>query len=330
MSPPRSSKRRSSAVSSDLLPLFEYSNVINSSLDLRFILNTVLLTVMGKMLVGRGMVLVRRDGEWFEVVAAKGVDHQLLGTMLPLTKPPRKYTAVTPAGTRTRSWMRFFVDRGQVILVPIISQGSVAGFLSLAARSGGKKFSASDKHLISTLVSLSGSALEKAVMVEQLKTANRDADRKYQELNTLFELGKEFNLVLDRNKVIRLLTLSLLGQIGVGRYAMCLRDNETFEVVASRLEEGETIQEVAPQAFSLRTPERTENLVREGLDKELALQLQRMKIQAVIPMVVQNETKGVLFLGPRLRGGGEYLKEDLEFIYSLANLAIISIENARL
>ncbi len=46
-------------------------------------------------------------------------------------------------------------------------------------------------------------------------------------------------------------------------------------------------------------------------------------------MQVQNQTKGLILLGEKLRGVS-YAKEDLEFLYSLGNLAIISIENARL
>ncbi|HEY6952671.1 MAG TPA: hypothetical protein VI758_09695, partial [Bacteroidota bacterium] len=59
--------------SSDILPLFEFSNVVNSSLDLTFILDTVLLTVMGKMLVSKGLVLLKKGEGTFEVIAKKGL-----------------------------------------------------------------------------------------------------------------------------------------------------------------------------------------------------------------------------------------------------------------
>ena len=46
-------------------------------------------------------------------------------------------------------------------------------------------------------------------------------------------------------------------------------------------------------------------------------------------MHIQQKTNGMILLGERLRGG-VYLQADLEFLYSVGNLAIISIENARL
>ena len=41
--------------------LFEFSKVINSSLDLRFILSHILLTIMGKILSTKGMVLLEKS-----------------------------------------------------------------------------------------------------------------------------------------------------------------------------------------------------------------------------------------------------------------------------
>ena len=70
---------KGSADVSDVVPLFEFSNVVNSSVDLKFILGTVLLTVMGKMLVSKGMVLLKREPGEFEVVNAKGVDPLTIG-----------------------------------------------------------------------------------------------------------------------------------------------------------------------------------------------------------------------------------------------------------
>jgi len=62
---------------------------------------------------------------------------------------------------------------------------------------------------------------------------NRALDVKVQELRTLFELSKEFNAIFDREKLLKLFTFTLMGQVGAGRYAVCLRNGET---VVSRIE----------------------------------------------------------------------------------------------
>jgi phosphoserine phosphatase RsbU/P len=319
---------RDSRGASDTLALFEFSNVVNSSVDLKFILGTVLLTVMGKMLVSKGMVLLKRDPGQFEVVNAKGLDSAIVGQMLTVDGPVRSVHHIDRADT-SRPWIEFFRERGQMLVVPIMAQRRVVGLLSLGERLGGKKYSKSEHQLINSLLNLSAAAIEKAVMIEQLRDVNRSLDRKYQELNTLFDLSKEFNVILDAEKVIRLLTFSLMGQIGVSRYAFCLEDNGKLRLVASRLDQDVGPHETLRQLCALKGADLVENLTRQKRFNAVAAQLARVGIVAVVPMQIQNQVKGAVLLGEKLRGGN-YTKADLEFLYSLANLAIISIENARL
>jgi sigma-B regulation protein RsbU (phosphoserine phosphatase) len=176
---------------------------------------------------------------------------------------------------------------------------------------------------------LSAAAIEKAVMIKQLRDVNRSLDRKYQELNTLFDLSKEFNVILDADKVIRLLTFSLMGQIGVNRYAFCLDDGGKLRIAASKLDVEIRSSEILRHLCALKGADLVENL---GKQKKFALVaefLAQLGIVAVVPMQLQNQVKGAVLLGEKLRGA-DYTKGDLEFLYSLANLAIISIENARL
>lgn len=317
-----------SSTTTDILPLFEFSNVVNSSLDLKFILGTVLLTVMGKMLVSRGMVLLKRDTGLFEVVNAKGLDAVAVGQSLRINKTFRNIT-YTDRLKSSEAWVSYFKTSQQKLLVPITAQRRIVGLLTLGERLGGKKYSKSDQQLINSLVNLSAAAIEKAVMIEQLREVNRNLDRKYQELNTLFDLSKEFNVILDSDKVIRLLTFSLMGQIGVSRYAFCLDDNGKLKLVASKLDRELGPQGVLRQLCGLRKADLVENLARSKRFQAVASELQRVGIVAVVPMQLQNQVKGAVLLGEKLRGG-TYTKADLEFLYSLANLAIISIENARL
>ena len=311
-----------------MLSLFEFSNVVNSSMDLKFILGTVLLTVMGKMLVSKGMVLLKREPGEFEVVNAKGVDAQTVGQKIHIERPIRGI-GDTERIKASQEWLGFFRDRGQRLLVPILAQKRVVGLLSLGQRLGGKRFSKTDHQLINSLVNLSAAAIEKAVMIEQLRDVNRSLDRKYQELNTLFDLSKEFSVILDADKVVRLLTFSLLGQIGVSRYAFCLEDKGKLKLVASKLDQEIGSHETLRQLCALKGADLVENLLKQKKFRAVGEQLTKVGIVAVVPMQIQNQVKGAALLGEKLRGGS-YSKGDLEFLYSLANLAIISIENARL
>jgi len=75
--------------------------------------------------------------------------------------------------------------------------------------------------------------LKKGIAFGEIKNINRALDEKIQELRTLFELSKEFNAIFDRDKLLKLFTFTLMGQVGASRYAVCLRDGET---VSSRID----------------------------------------------------------------------------------------------
>jgi phosphoserine phosphatase RsbU/P len=319
---------RGSAATSDVVPLFEFSNVVNSSVDLKFILGTVLLTVMGKMLVSKGMVLLKRDPGEFEVVNAKGVDAETIGQKIEIDRPIRSVENADRVRA-TQPWMSFFRVHNQQLLVPILAQKRVIGLLTLGERLGGKKYTKTEHQLINSLVNLSAAAIEKAVMIKQLRDVNRSLDRKYQELNTLFDLSKEFNVILDADKVIRLLTFSLMGQIGVNRYAFCLDEGGKMRIAASKLDVEIRSSDILRQLCALKGADLVENLAKQKKFTLVAEFLAQVGIVAVVPMQLQNHVKGAVLLGEKLRGS-EYTKGDLEFLYSLANLAIISIENARL
>ena len=283
---------------------------------------------MGKMLVSRGLVLLRAESHLFNIIAGKGIDVSIVGTQLRIEKPLRAITHLEKQGRAAPAWVAALQSYGQSLLVPIFSHSTVVGYLSLGPRFQGK-YSRTDTKLIQSLVNLSGAAIEKALIIDQVRDANRNLDRKYQELNTLFDLGKELNVGLDQDHVIRLVTFALMGQIGVQQYAICLRTEAGISVAASRLHEGPPIEQELVQLSDLKKAERIEDLLRSKAHRAPAAALSSRGISVVVPLHIQNQIRGFVVLGERLRGG-EYTREDLEYLYSLGNLVIISLENARL
>jgi phosphoserine phosphatase RsbU/P len=309
--------------------LFEFSTIINSSLELDFILSTVLRTLMGKMLVTRGIVLLKRNGKLFQVIAAKGIDNSIVGQSIEVEHPLRSIQSAKKLIHGSQQWLEFLNHNQQSLVIPILSQRRIVGYITLGERLTKSLFLALDKKIIQSLVNLSGAAIEKALIIDQVKEANRSLDRKNQELNTLFDLSKEFNIGLDERKVVRLVTFALLGQIGVKSYAICIRNENELNIIASRMEGSAVLKEILPDLCDLTKSATTQDLLKLKAYRIAAASLIKMGIAAVVPMHIQQKTNGIILLGERLRGG-VYSQADLEFLYSLGNLAIISIENARL
>jgi len=284
---------------------------------------------MGKMLVTRGIVLLKRDGKLFQVIAAKGVDNSVIGQSIEVEHPLRSIQLTNKLIHGNQQWREFVKRNQQSLIIPILSQGRIVGYITLGERLTKTPFSALDKKIIYSLVNLSGAAIEKALIIDQVKEVNRRLDRKIQELNTLFDLSKEFNIGLDEKRVVRLMTFALLGQIGVQSYAICIRNEEELNIIASRLDGSAALKDILPDLCTLTKSATTHDLLKLKAYRIAAAKLIKMGIAAVVPMHIQQKTNGMILLGERLRGG-LYSQADLEFLYSLGNLAIISIENARL
>lgn len=313
-------------VTSELQPLFEFSKVVNASLDLEFILATVLRTIMGKMLVGKGAVLSRGDGTQFGIRFVRGLPDAMVGTVLPIGRPPRSFVHLR---RRKDEWARQLAAADLDLLIPILSRNHIVGYLGLGRRLNGVRYSANDRALLRSLVDLSGSAIEKALIIGEVHAANRNLDRKVQELNTLFDLSKELNAGLDLNRVMRLLSFALMGQIGVRQYAVALERQGRLEIASSRMDHPEALDSVFPELCDLKRASTMPELLKHRECRASAGELIRLGFQAVVPMHLQQKTKGLILLGPRIRSA-PYAQADLEFLYALGNLAIISIENARL
>jgi len=304
---------------SELIALFEFSQVVNSSLDLSIILDTVLLTLMGKLLVTKAVVLLRTKKRSFAVVNGKGIAKPILKQSFELPKVTNRIQRVDTSFPATVK------ELGVNLMFPIVSQGSVIGYFGVAEHPK-RPVTGEQRKFTETLISIAATAIEKGFSFGEVKIINRSLDEKVHQLKTLFELAKEFGGILDREKLLKMFSLTLMGQVGTSRYAICLKEGKSIYSKIS----GEYLESDKSFIFELVTsPLLTTGIPQKKKYQQLHDHLAKEKIVAMVPLQMQNEVKGVLCLGERLRGGA-YSESDLEFIYSLSNLAFVSLENSRL
>lgn len=314
----------------DILSLFEFSNVVNSSYDLQFILSTVLRTLMGKFVVSRGIVFLSDKTTDYTVVCVKGIPDSTIGFSVAISSPPRTVLSIDTARRKRSPWYQFLRRYHQKIAIPLWINEKCIGVVTLGERYGKKKsFTRVERELMLALANLSASAIEKARMITELDALNKTLGRRVQELNTLFDVSKEFNIGLDAQRVLRLLTLSLLGQMGVQQYAICFSTKGTMHFVENKGIDGEQMLGVLNKLSALDTPVVVTEMLQQRRQRLDAAELLKMGIRALVPMRVQNRTLGLICLGKSVRGD-TYSQEELEFLFSLASLATIAIENAHL
>ncbi len=310
----------------DLSALFEFSAIVNSALELPFILSHYLLTIMGKLLSLRGMVLLRKGDATYVVEHFKGLPETIRGQSLTIRRLPRTLTVLKESGA-AQEWHSFFTANGMTLLLPLAAGKTAVGLAAFGLSPLKKKLSKEEEEYVKSLTNIAASAIEKGIVFGELRDVNRKLDRKLHEMSTLFELGKEFNAILDADRLVKMLMLTMMGQIGANRYFLCLEHGKKFAVAASRLDAP------VPPGLLAAFPRFTgavavENLTRKG-DREVKSACEALAIRALIPLVMQGDVRGVIGLGAKLGGAG-YEAADLEFLTSLGNLAMISLENARL
>jgi sigma-B regulation protein RsbU (phosphoserine phosphatase) len=229
--------------------------------------------------------------------------------------------------TRSQPWARFFRSHGLAIVVPLIARDDILGIVGFAPAASKDRLGKTQETYVKSLANIAAGAIAKGLVVSELYDVNRRLDGKIQELKTLFEVSKEFNGILDTEQLVKLLLFAIMGQVGTTKYVLLLRQLGTMNTVASRLNV-ELGDEVTGYLHEVAAPVIVEALT-EPHNVAVRARLQDAGIEAIIPLQVQNETKGILALGPKLHGGA-YAPADIEFLMSLGNLAIVSLENIRL
>jgi len=312
----------------ELQPLVEFTRTINSSFEIDFILNNVLFTLMGKLRFTRGMILLRADGDNYRVAKVKGLHDFKENEVIHISPEPVSEITVDSVDEQQFPWLTRMYDGGISHILDLTVRNKLIGIICLGKRFGDKEFSPSEEIFFRSLVNISATAIEKTSILEELKESNRNLDNRIQELNTLFELSKEFGAVIERDQLVKVLVFALLGHLGTNRYLIAVKANDECEVIASRLPVKEVKQTVLKDLLRCDQPEIIAN--RDDLfEPDTYRCLNEYDIAVVVPMTIQGVTRGIMLLGKRMTGAA-YTKKDLEFLSSLGNLAVMSIENIRL
>jgi len=312
----------------ELSALFEISQTINSSLNLQSILNNVLLVPMGRMMLAKGLILLKKEGKNnFSVETIKGLPNSLHEKEICLTNMPQHPFLISEI-KENYDWLNFFRDFKIELLIPLIARTDILGIICFSKKITGKQFTQDEIEFLTSLSNIATTAIENALVFDEIKNVNRRLDHKIQELNTLFDIGKELNLTLDKDKILKLLSYALMGQVTVNSFIITLKENNDFEkslVKGAQFtqQKGTLCEDLCKKCSFINTPYLRDDKT------EFDNYLSDVGVSVVVPMQVQNETRGYIFLGEKVTKQA-YSESDLEFLQTLGNVAIISLENARL
>lgn len=295
--------------------LVDFSNLVNSSLDLNFALNNILLTCFGKFHASKGLIALFNDDGILEIKSHKGI----------LKKVTDNFPVISQCDINTNQELKNFIEmNGFPICQEIKSSEGTKGILLLGNRLTNRNYDSEDIEFLKTILNVGATAIENSLTVEKLKKVNRDLDGKINQLYSLFDLGKEFSGILQVENIARLLVYSLIGQMLVSKYSILTCSDGSFSILENRFDESRLAKALKDcHAGRFSGP-----LNREDMTGDLRV-FAELGVDLIVPMQIKNTTKGLIILGKR-KNDLAYTKSDTEFVSSLGSLAIISIENARL
>jgi sigma-B regulation protein RsbU (phosphoserine phosphatase) len=302
-------------VKRNLTALVEFSRIINSSLDLDFILNNVLLTCMGKFLATRGVIALNINSK-LVIKSSKGVPEELIKKFPDL---------IVDDSLMNNSELKIFHAESKLqVAENIFSSDDCLGIVCLGEKLNKLPFTEDDTEFLKTILNISASAIQNSMVVDKLSVVNRFLDSRVQRLNSLFELSKEFGLFAESTRVAKLLVYSVIGQFLVSKYAVL-----TFMDGNTKILESKFPEDYLKNYFNNVDFIQLENPISNHEIEKQYNELFKLGIEVIVPMQLQGRTKGLILLGKRINNQ-RYSEADIEFIYSIGSLAIISLENRRL
>ena len=299
----------------NLTSLVEFSRVINSSIDLQFILNNVLLSCLGKFLSTKGLIALSENGK-IVVKNSKGLSHDIVENFPELC---------ADEDCLSDDRLTQFMNSAKLKAAEkIISSDICIGVVCLGEKLNKTEYTKDDLDFLKTILNISATAIQNSIKINELQGVNRELDSKINRLSSLFELSKEFGFFSESTKVAKLLIFSIIGQFLVSKYAVISFDEDDIKILESKYDDEDLINGLKQCDCGMITSSKNKH----DLSKSYPL-LSEIGVDLIVPMEVQGKTKGLILLGERITKQS-YSEADIEFIYSVGSLAIISIENKRL
>lgn len=311
----------------ELRTLLETSRLLIESQDMNFVLNNLLLITMGKLMVSRGMILIYQPGsEDYVVSKSKGRACPPEGKTITFEWDDEvKSQSVIQCGIDDFEMPELIEDDPNCTFFNLQTSNSHLGFLVLGSKGNKKPLNQHEIDFVESLTIISSVAIANSRMFTELRRINRMLDRKVYELNTLFDLSKDFNMMVDRDEIVRVFKFAMLGQMLIRKFFFVLENNDEREVVATSGIRGNLSGEAINKLFDLDSDV-------TDVDAELYEQVPFLKennIEAVIGLQFQNEKIALVGVGPRANNE-RYSTSDYKFLRSLGNLALLSIQKTYL
>jgi phosphoserine phosphatase RsbU/P len=306
----------------ELNSLIEFSQLINSNLDLDFVFGNILLSIMGKMMITKGLFLVNKynNGEnKYLISTVKGLSQKHKGAEIKFEFPGLSIFSIEDLPAESN----FFRDNGFYFFFKIFFANKMLGVLCLGKKINKDIMTKEETIFIETLLNISAPAIENSLKFNEIKFLNEDLNTQIYQLKSLFELSKELNTnFLDKEKIIKLLNYTLLGNFGVKDLLIFSKFRSEKFYLLNYVKE-----QFIDDDFLLSLENIFETVIISDETSNYAIEvLKKKNYKLLFPIKSGDKIVSIVCLGNKLNKK-DFTKEDLQFLESILNLSVISIDN---
>jgi phosphoserine phosphatase RsbU/P len=320
-----------SPVNDELQTRFEFKTVLETSRMLiesrssDFVLSNLLLIVMGKLLTTKAAILLYEPiRQRYRIEKSRGIE-KTDDVKIELNAEQKNCSLIFYKDFK-HQLPSLTGKMDQSVFFPLRTSSHHIGFLFLGGKANQQEYSNRELEFVESLCIISSVAITNTQLFDELRTTNRKLDRRVHELNTLFDLSKEFNLLTDRSKITNIFKFALLGQLFVRTFFLIYKTPDSLTLLGhSGLQKTSSKKEF--QAIFDECP--TEVFVPDDHCRNKFPMIRDNRIANMIGVTIQGEKVAVIGIGERVNGE-PFTETDFNFLKSLANLAIVSIQKTYL
>lgn len=303
------------SISINLSSILNLSAKLNNSVDVNLILNSTLLSIMGKLGISRSAVFIKK-GDIYEMVLQKGkCDVKSIG-YFELDKF-REIKNVKPENSLLKCDYKY--------LIPIKVSSETTYLFVLGKSLVNKELDAVELEYINLLSNIASISLQNAENFQDLDIQKQKAERKNILLENLFQNARYFFSYFESEDIINLLSYNLMGQLLINKLALILYTDEDESYIAKN----KFNKDIDKKIIDFTLSQKGLKLVSEIENKSIKESLTELDVNVVSPLYFKNKIKGGILIGNSM-SKKELSDEDKLFIDYLGNTAIAALENERL
>lgn len=294
--------------------LLNLSAGLNSAEDKDFIINSALLTLMGKLRIMRACAF-EQQGDKYKIINRKGkIDLQEIDLF-----------EVEQACSITDNDKAKILSNEDLKIILPMKVDEKRYLICL----GSREYSdlAEDETRYASLVcNIASNALINADSLQKLKIQKTNIEKQNQLLSTMFEIRKDFSNLRSREQLIKTLSLNLMGQLMVSKFsAVSIDEKGNLYKLINRFNSKINSDDLN-KLFSINE---TICIECDKIDEHIRDIFKSVDAKVISPAYVKGEKKGMLIVGSKMNGD-PFIEDNINFINALGSTFFTELENERL